>query len=42
MRKSGNSQCEHGDQWSKQEALFTRATQVWLTVNHNDSVISGE
>ena len=27
--------------WSKQEACFARATQVWLAVNHNISVISG-
>ena len=26
-------------QWSKQEACFTCATQVWLAVNHNTSVI---
>ena len=29
-------------QWSKQEAYFARATQVWLAVNHNTSVTSGE
>ena len=28
-------------QWSKQEACFARATQVWLAVNHNTSVTSG-
>ena len=28
--------------WSKQEACFARATQVWLAVNHNTSVTSGE
>ena len=27
-------------QWSKQEACFARATQVWLAVNHNTSVTS--
>ena len=27
-------------QWSKQEACFARATQVWLTVNHNTSITS--
>ena len=30
-----------GSQWSKQEACFARATQVWLAVNHNTSVTSG-
>ena len=25
-------------QWSKQEACFACATQVWLAVNHNTSV----
>ena len=34
-----NSQLEHGNQWSKQEACFARATQVWLAVNHNTSVL---
>ena len=29
-------------QWSKQEACFTRANQVWLAVNHNTSVTSDE
>ena len=29
-------------QWSKQEACFARATPVWLAVNHNTSVTSGE
>ena len=29
-------------QWSKQEACFARVTQVWLAVNHNTSVTSGE
>ena len=28
--------------WSKQKACFARATQVWLAVNHNTSVTSGE
>ena len=37
-----NSQYEHVQQWSKQEACFARATQVWLAVNHNTSVTSGE
>ena len=29
-------------QWSKQEACFAHATQVWLAVNHNTSATSGE
>ena len=29
-------------QWSKQEACFACATQVWLAVNHNTNVTSGE
>ena len=29
-------------QWSKQEACFARAIQVWLAVNHNTSVTFGE
>ena len=29
-------------QWSKQEACFSRATQVWLSVNQNTSVTPGE
>ena len=26
-------------QWSKQEACFAHATQVWLAVNHNTSAL---
>ena len=37
-----NSQCEHDSQWSNIEARFARATRVWLAVNHNTSVTSGE
>ena len=29
-------------EWSKQEAYFARATQVWLAVNYNNSITSGE
>ena len=29
-------------QWSKQETHFTCATRVWLAVNLNTSVSSGE
>ena len=35
-----NSQLEHRHQWSKQEACFACATQVWLAVIHNTSVTS--
>ena len=34
-----NSQLEHGQQ---QEACFARVTQVWLAVNYNTSITSGE
>ena len=37
-----NSQLELGQQWSKQEACFAHATQVWLAVNHNTIIASGE
>ena len=37
--EKGNSQLEQGQQI---EAFFARATQVWLAVNHNTIVISGE
>ena len=40
--KKRNSQLEHDSQWSKQEACFARVTQVWLAVNHNTSITSGE
>ena len=29
-------------QWSKHEDCFARVNQVWLAVNHNASVTSGE
>ena len=29
-------------QWSKQEACFACATQVWLAVNHNTSVTGSQ
>ena len=29
-------------QWSKHEACFARAIQVWLAVNYNSSVTYGE
>ena len=38
-----NSQCERGQAMEKkEEACFARATQVWLAVNHNTGVTSGE
>ena len=42
-KEKRNSQCEHTDsQWGKQVACLARASQVWLAVNHNTSVTSGE
>ena len=41
-RKSGTASVNMASQWSKQEACFGRATQVWLAVNYNTSVTSGE
>ena len=37
-----NSQLEQDSQWSKEEACFARATRVWLAVNNNTSITSGE
>ena len=37
-----NRQLEHDSQWNKQKACFARETQVWLAVNHNTSVTTGE
>ena len=37
-----NSQVEHDSKWSKQEACFARAAQVWFAINHNTSITSGE
>ena len=37
-RKSGTASVNTGSLWSKQEACFTRATQMLLAVNHNTSV----
>ena len=33
-----NSQLEHGQPMQLTKALFARATQVWLAVNHNNSI----
>ena len=40
--KSGTASLNTDSQWSKQEACFARATHVWLAVNHNTSITSGE
>ena len=40
--KSGTASLNTDSQWSKQEACFELATQVWLAVNHNTSITSGE
>ena len=37
-----NSQLEHGQPMEQQEACYACATRVWLTVNHNTSITSGE
>ena len=41
-RKSGTAIVGTDHQWYKQEACFTRVTQVWLAVNHNTRFTSGE
>ena len=41
-RKSGTASVNTDSQWSKQKACFAHATQVWLAVNHNTSVLFGE
>ena len=41
-RKSETASVNTDSQWSKREACFALATQIWLTVNHNTSVTSGE
>ena len=40
--EKGNSQLEHGQPMEQTRGLFARATQVWLAVNHNTSITSGE
>ena len=37
-----NSSLNTDSQWSKQEPCFACATRVWLAVNHNTSITSGE
>ena len=41
-RKSRTASVNTDIQWSKQKACFVHATQVWLAVNHNTRVTSGE
>ena len=41
QRKSGTASVNTDSQYSKQEACFAGATRVWLAVNHNTSVTSG-
>ena len=40
--KSGIASVNTNSQWSKHEACFARAIQVWLAVIHNTNVTSGE
>ena len=40
--QNGTASVNMDNQWSKQEACFAHAAQVWLAVNHNTSVTSGE
>ena len=37
-----NSQLEHGQPMEQTKGLFSRATKVWLAVNHYTSITSGE
>ena len=37
-----NRHCEHGQPMEQTRCLFCMRTQVWLAVNHNISVTSGE
>ena len=40
--KSRTASLSADSQWSKQSVYFARATQVWLPVNHNASIISAK
>ena len=40
LNEKAEKPCEHRQ--PKQEAGFARANQVWLVINHNTSVTSGE
>ena len=37
-----NGKLEHGQSMEQTKSLFACATQVWLTVNHNTNITSGE
>ena len=37
-----NSQLEHGQPMEQTRSCFARATRVWLAVNYNTSVTSGD
>ena len=37
-----NGQCEHVQPMEQARACFACVTQVWLAVDHNTSVTSGE
>ena len=37
-----NSHLEHGQPMEQTEVCFACATGVWLAVNHNTSIASGE
>ena len=40
--EGGTASLNTDSQWSKQEDCFAGATRVWLDVNHNTSITSGE
>ena len=40
--ESGTVSLNTDSQWSKQEACFARTTHLWLAVNHNTGITSGE
>ena len=40
--ESGTARLNTDSQWSKHKACFACATQVWLAVNHNTSITSGD
>ena len=41
-QNNGTASLNMDSQWGKKEACFARETQVWLAVNHNTSITSGE
>ena len=42
VRENGTASVNTDSQWNEQEACFARANQLWLAVNYNTSVTSGE